>query len=189
MLKTLTLLTVALSSTIAFAQAEPAKPAPPANPAEMAPPKPAPELTEMIKSMTGVWKCERTINAMGNEMKAKAKVTSTAEVGGWVASAKVDVPKSKQLPMGMTAIILLSYDPAAKVFTQTMYDSFGGVTTSTSKGWEGDSLSWTGKSNMERLENAEIKETVTRKGPRETHTVGSAGSGAQAVSWDMTCKK
>ena len=182
MLKTLTFLAVALSSTIAFGQGEPA------TPAEMATPKPAPELTAMIKEMSGVWKWERKITMMGKQLTTRGKTTSTVELDGWVLSSKVDIAKSKDIPTGMRLLGFMSYDPGAKLFTQTLYDSFGGVMTMTSKGWEGDVQHWTGKTKMGEGD-VEVKETVTRKGPKELQVVGSAGSGPQAVSWDMIVKR
>ena len=47
--------------------------------------------------------------------------------------------------------------------------------TMSSKGWENDKMEWAGKAKMMGQE-ADAKETVERKSPKEVHLTGAVGS-------------
>lgn len=207
MRKPYTLIALSLFSASAFAQPAPSKPekaekpeakpampaepakAPEAKPADMSgPPKPAPELTELAKQMTGAWKCDGKFTMGGHEMKDANKVTFAPELGGFFIGANMQGAKSKENPAGFQGRMMISYNPGTKMFVRYMFDSWGGIAHDTSKGFEGDAMTWTGKTAMAGME-ADSKETITKKGPKEVMISGSAGSGPNAMSWDTTCKK
>jgi hypothetical protein len=169
-----TLMSVALCSSAALAQE--------------GPPKPAPELAAMAKEMVGVWKCEGKMSMGGKEMKDKGKMTYTTDLDGHFISGRYESPKSKENPMGFKGRSMIGYDPATKMFVSHDHDNMGGTAVIQSKGWEGDTITWTGKAKMMGQE-MDTKQVITKKGPREVALSGQAGSGAQAMSWESTCKK
>jgi hypothetical protein len=203
MRKTFTFLSVTLFAAHVFAQAgkpekaaEPAKPADaaakpaaPAAPAEhMGAPKPSEEITKMAKDMVGVWKCDGKMTMNGKEQKDTGKMVFTSELDGHFIGSRYESPKSKENPAGYKGKGMMGYDAASKTYTSVGHDNMGGMMMMTSKGWEGDTLTWTGKGKMMGME-LENKETVTKKGPREVQVTGTSTGGGMTMSWESTCKK
>jgi hypothetical protein len=218
MRKICTFLSISLFSVTAFAQAgkpekpEPAakpaetgkpavkpadaaaKPAEPAKPADAAPPagaamgKPAEEIKAMAKDMIGVWKCEGKMNMGGKEQKDTGKMVFTSELDGHFIGGRYESPKTKENPAGFKAKSMIGFDPASKMFVSSGQDNMGGWAMAQSKGFEGDTLTWTGKAKMMGAD-MDTKETITRKGPREVSLTGSMTGGGQTMSWESTCKK
>lgn len=206
MRKTFTFLSVTLFAANVFAQAgKPEKPAEPAaKPADaakptdkaappggdmaMAAPKPSEEITKMAKDMVGVWKCEGKMSMNGKETKDTGKMVFTSELDGHFIGSRYESPKSKENPNGFKGKGMMGYDAATKTFVSTGQDNMGGTASMTSKGWEGDTLTWTGKGKMMGME-LDSKETVTKKGPREVTVAGTMTGGGMNMSWETTCKK
>src|SRR4051812_31545177 len=65
------------------ADSKPNPDAKPVMPKPPEPPKPAQELTDMIKGMTGTWKCTGQAEIMGTMMDVKATIAHKADLGGW----------------------------------------------------------------------------------------------------------
>ena len=183
-------LALLLVSTNVFAQAsgkeaaKPAEAAPAAGADMMAP---APEL-QQLKDMVGVWKCEGKFSMGGKEMQDKSKMAWSWDLDKQFMAGTMTSEKSKDNPNGYKGKIFIGYDPGSKMFQQVALDSMGAVSMGQSKGWEGDTLKWSNKMKMMGMA-MEGTETITRKGPREVHVSGSAGTGPQAMTWESTCKK
>src|SRR5687768_7647795 len=123
-------------STATFAQAPTAPPPPP---------KPAAEL-EQIANFVGTWHCEGTIpeSPFGPAHKTKTDVHIKKDLDGFWISGHVKEQKTKESPMPMEGHFHQSYDVGKKQFVMIWVDNFGGWATSTSAGWEGDKIVWTG---------------------------------------------
>ena len=176
MRKLCTLLSVGLLSATAYAEDM------------MGAPKPSDEITAMAKDMVGVWKCDGKMNMAGHEMAQKGKMVFTKELDGHFIVGRYESPKTKENPAGYKGHSMMSYDAATKTYTSVEHDNMGGVGMMESKGWEGDTLTWTGKAKMMGMEMP-CKQTITRKGPREVSMTGEMGSGDHAMKWESTCKK
>jgi hypothetical protein len=179
--------------SIAVAQGKPGdKPAsppaaPPANPA--AAPKPPPELDAGFKYFEGAWKCDTKMpaGAMGPnspEMTAKSTVHFKKAFGGFFYQGDYEMKKQKGVP-GFKGMFLISYQPAAKVFTLTSSDDTGGATYETSPGFVGETITLTGEGYM-MGQKLKVRETMTRKGPKgASHTFeADLGKGFQNMGED-----
>src|SRR5262249_27870861 len=95
-------------------------------------------------------------------------------------------PKSKENPHGFKGHAMYGYD--GKQFTEMTVDNMGGMAFATSPGWNGDTQEWTGKAKMMGLE-MDTQPTITKKGDKEVHISATMGTGPQAATQEMTCKK
>src|SRR5947209_221567 len=140
----------------AFAQAKakkkPAKPAAkamatPAPGMEM--PKPAPEMAK-LKLFDGNWSCTGSAPAspMGPAHKTQSTVIGHSGLGGFWQMGTVKEAKTAENPMAMEGMFHMTYDPANKQYVMVWVDSMGGWATSTSPGWEGDKIAWSGDGMM-----------------------------------------
>lgn len=162
----------AMPAAPAAAAAKPgAAAAPAAAPAAAAPaaPKPSPELEAAFKSFEGSWKCETKFpaGAMGPgspETSAKSTVKLKKALGGFFYQGEYEVKKTKQNP-GMKASFFLGYQAGAKLFTSTGLDDMGGYGTSTSAGFQGETITFVGDGYM-MGQKAKVRETMTRKAPK-----------------------
>lgn len=81
----------------------------------------------------GHWRCE---GRFANGRPIRSSETFTAELGGqWLHMRHADDPPNRYL-----ADSWWGYDKAAKHFTATVFDNFGGGRRYTSPGWVGDAL-------------------------------------------------
>lgn len=189
-----------LGTATAFAQSGEAKKEPAAaatKPADAKPPaggdmmmgapKP-PEELQQLKDMVGVWKCEGKTTIAGREMADKSTATFMWDLDKFFVSARMDSPKTRENPIGYKGRTMFGYDTGAKQFVSMGVDNMGGMSMMTSKGWSGDSMEWAGKAKMMGKE-VDVREKVTKKGPREVSLSGGVGSGPEAVTWESTCKK
>lgn len=203
----------------AFAQgakpAEPAKKADPAKPAEPAkkgdaakpaepakaegaaaaqgaPPPPAEELTAVGKWFEGNWKCagKRLASHMGPEAPTKGKYTSKADLNGYWLSMRYEEQKAKDNPKPYVSALTVGWDPSKKQLVRTDIDGMGGITHSTSPGWSGDTMVFSGEAMM-GPQKAAWKHTITKKGDKEfTSAVEMAGpDGKLAPMTEGSCKK
>jgi hypothetical protein len=161
--------------------------APAAGAPAMEEPKPPPELQE-LKGMIGNWKCDGKGTAGPETFSMKGTAKFAFDYGDYFVVANIVGPKSKEMPGGYKETDFYSYDPAAKQFVLTGFDNMGGMTAMTSKGWEGDTQSWAGKYKIGGHE-MDAKLTVTRKGDKEVHVVGTEASPGMTVTVDQTCKR
>ncbi len=80
----------------------------------------------------------------------------------------------------------IGFDPSKKQLVRTDMDGMGGITHSTSSGWENDKMVFTGKVLQA---NMEMKETFQKAGKEVKHTVEVKGpDGAWLTMVENTCK-
>lgn len=156
------------------------------------PPAPAKELAEAMKPFDGNWKCTGKVNdnPMGKGHSYAGKYTQKSELGGFWYVARHEETKTKDSPTPYSMIMTVGWDPEKKQLSRSDVDNMGGITHGTSKGWEGDKLIWEG-SMVGGPEKITFKDTITKKGPKETHwaTELTGPDGKSAVILEMTCKK
>ena len=151
------------------------------------PPPPAKELADAMKPFDGSWKCTGKVNdsPFGKGHPYVGTVSQKAELGGHWYVARLDEKKTKESPMPFAMIMTVGWDAEAKGLKRSDIDSFGGVGTSTSKGWEGDKIVWEGSGTM-GPEKIQFKDTATKKSAKEMHWATEVNG---AVIVEMTCKK
>ena len=157
-----------------------------AKPPEM--PSKAPAEMDAMKGMVGTWKCEGKMSGGGMDMPIKSTYKVAWEMDNMWLVGHVEGAKSKAMPRAYKGTDYYTYDPSTKDYVMLSLDNFGMWGRSTSKGWEGDKASWTGKAKMMGME-ADTKTTVTRKGDKEVALEMSETGGGQTSTVSITCKK
>lgn len=166
-----------------------AKPAP-AEAGGGAPPPPAKELADAMSAFEGSWKCtgKALDSPMGKGHPMEATCTTKVDLGGYWYVARFDETKTKDSPMPYAMWSAVGFDPSKKLLTRADFDSFGGVTHVTSKGWEGDKLVWEGK--ITGFETMGFRETVTKKAGALSSVLEFSGKdGKWFKGVEYTCKK
>jgi hypothetical protein len=184
----------------ADAAAKPATPAAPAKPDAAvapaapanAPPPPSPELAKNLKGMEGKWKCDGTFPAsqFGVAHKAKASFEMKSDLNGYFEMARYEEKKSKENPQPYVMQQVIGFDPSKSELVRTDMDGMGAITHLTSKGWDGDKMTWEGDT-MAGPQKLKFKETHTKKGDKEVDiAMEMAGpDGNFAPLGDLVCKK
>jgi hypothetical protein len=160
----------------AFAQAPPA-------------PKPAPEMAQ-LKFFEGNWTCEGTVPAspMGPGGKMNGSVAIHSDLGGFWQSGKVKATGGG-MPGTMEGMFHTTYDPAAKQYVMLWVDNMGGWAQSTAKGWESDTITYTGEGVMagQKIPSKDVFKKNADGSLRHTWEMQIAGQ--WTPGGDETCKK
>ena len=129
--------------------------------------------------MEGTWKCKGNMLAtpMGPGHETAATLKLKRDLGGYWISASYVGKKTKVDPKPFLGQDYITYDGVAKTWNRVMVDGYGGWSTMTSTGWEGDKLVFTGDAMMPGHKMG-LRHTITKKGPKE---VGS--------TWEMSMDK
>jgi len=152
-------------------------------------PKPASELAE-LKYFLGTWHCEGNAPAspMGPAHRSRATVVTRVDLDGFWYSGTVREEKAAGNAHPMSGMFHETYDAAKKQFVMLWVDNFGGWSTETSPGWDGDKIVYSGEAAMGG-EKVPVRDTFTKKGGNElVHSYEMTMSG-QKITGDETCKK
>ena len=157
-----------------------------AKPPEM--PKPSQEMVDMIKGMSGTWKCTGQAEIMGTMMDVKATITHKSDLNGWWVRSDFTGTAGKLPPMKFT--MYTTYDATTKKLWRTQASAMGNHSVSTGTmadkkvSWEGDAH-W----SVGDVKTRATEEMVSAK---EVHIVGEySKDGGKTWSKDheATCKK
>jgi hypothetical protein len=169
--------------------AAPVKAAAPAA-ADHAPPPPAPELAAAMKGMEGKWACT---GAAPDSPFAKAHpiagdMAARSDLNGYWYLSRYEEKKTKENPMPYVMESTVGFDPSKKHLVRTDIDGMGMITHLTSKGWEGDKMTWSGEVMGMKMQ---FKETITKKSDKEmSSSMEMAGPDGKFTKLaDLTCKK
>jgi hypothetical protein len=144
--------------------------------------KPPAEL-QQYKSMIGTWKCDGQLTMQGKATKTTGTYKAAWDLDNHFVVAHFE-GKAAGMPGSHKGTDIYGYDTTNKTYVQYGFDSFGMISKSTSKGWEGDKQEWTGTASAMGQEMP-MKTTVTKKGDKEITLSGGMGGDA----WEATCKK
>jgi hypothetical protein len=153
-------------------------------------PKPAPEM-DQIASFVGTWNCEGSVpeSPFGPAHKTKTDVNIKKDLDGFWVSGTVKEQKTAVSPMPIQGNFHQTYDAGKKQFVMLWVDNFGGWATSTSPGWEGDTMAWTGEGNMGG-QTFGSRDSFTKKGAGVLYHVTEMKLGDKWTPMgDETCKK
>jgi hypothetical protein len=169
-----------------------AAPAAAAVPAAPAMPTPSKELEAFMKGFEGSWSCDTKFPAgsMGPgspEMSMKSSVKIRKDYGGFSWHGEFKLAKTKAMP-AMSGVFQVGYETGTKQATFLSYDSMGSAMMGVGP-ISGDSVTFTEEGYMMGMK-AKMRETMTKKGPKEIHHSVEAdqGKGFQLMAED-TCKK
>ena len=151
-------------------------------------PKPAPEMSQ-IAYFEGSWTCAGKMNA--SPMGPAGEIQSTADIkkdlNGFFQSGMIKGTMKNMPPM--EGRFHATYDPAAKQFVMLWVDNMGGWAQSTSAGWKGDTIVYTGESHM-GPQKMRSRDTFTRSGTGTMkHTWEAELNGKWTPLGEETCKK
>jgi hypothetical protein len=177
---------IALSTSLAFAQS---KTAPTAAPMAMTPPA---EL-KALDYFAGSWTCISKVEAgpMGPAHQVTTHAEAKWELGNYWLHFHGDEEKSKENPVAKQADVYLGYDAASKKYPALgVFFGGGWMANGSSTGWEGDKIVWTGDVMMMGKKSTS-KHTFTKKSDTEYSTlVEHAGAdGKMMKAAEETCKK
>jgi len=154
---------------------------------------PAPELAALSKFFVGAWHCEGSVTPLpgvGKQFASKGNVTWALALDGFWIAATSEGEKVPNMPLPTVGKgeARVTYDRVAKQYVHFGIGNRGSFASSTSKGWEGDKLVWTGSGSG--LAKLETRSTITKKGDKEYKVVAERmEDGKWVVGTDETCKK
>jgi len=156
----------------------------------MTPPE---ELATLSKFLVGTWHCEGKVTpapGVGKTFNSKTNTTWALGLDGfWLAGAgEGEKVPGQPLPTVGKGENRISYDRTTKAFVNLSFSNRGAYGMSTSKGWEGDKLSWTGTTSG--LMKTDTRTTITKKSDAEYQVLGERMEAGKWVTGnDETCKK
>ena len=162
------------------------KPAEPPKPPEA--PKPAAELVDSVKAMSGTWKCTGTADMGGAMMDVKATITHKVDLDGFYIQSTLVGVAGKMPPFKAT--MYRTFDAASKKWWRARVNARGGhgVESGTPNGTK---VMWEGESRM-MGNDVKTRETEEMVGPKEFHVMGEMskdGGKTWSKDHDATCKK
>ncbi|MEO8840192.1 MAG: hypothetical protein ABI591_18450 [Kofleriaceae bacterium] len=178
-------------SSLALA-GDPAKPAEAPKGMEM--PKPAPQIAERVKLMTGTWKCNGTAPGMdGKDMKFAGSLASKSDLDGfWVHNTFAGDVGTGKMAMKFKFESFATYDVNLKKWRTVMVDNWGGQAIGTGDDMKAgkmdvafDMLDMMGKGMMKDHTDASDPKKGVHMWGEGSHDAGKTWT----KSYDMTCKK
>jgi hypothetical protein len=155
------------------------------------PPPPVPDIAANLKAFEGKWKCTGKVpdSPYTQAHATKATMVGKLEMNGYWLSLRFDELKAKDNPAPYKSMSFAGWHLDKKTLIRTDVDMLGGVTHLTSKGWEGDTLVWSGE--VTSGQKMQLKETFTKKGAKELSSVLelTAADGKPVVIAETSCKK
>jgi hypothetical protein len=140
--------------------------------AALAAPRPAAQMAQ-LELFGGSWSCDGTMAAspFGRAGKMTSTVRAQMDLGGFWQSGVVKGTSPGMPPM--EGQFHMTYDTAGKRYLMLWIDNMGGWAQSTSPGWDGETIVFTGESFMAG------KRYTTRD------TFANGPEGAMRHSWDV----
>ncbi|MGB6601154.1 MAG: hypothetical protein WBE77_08730 [Candidatus Cybelea sp.] len=158
--------------------------------ASTAQPAPAPTMVPMNKPdfsslmfLVGTWKCMQSLR--GKQRSDTATTTVSAD-GMWLVTQDTSPPFDQYRTVAINGTTYTGYDSTIKQWIQIGIDSGGGYGTSTSPGWQGNTITWTTK-NLDGSSGTD----VNTKHSDTMYTDSSSATDAQGKTTNVTvtCNK
>ena len=205
-MKTLTLISLSFATLVGAAHAQDKAPSPtpdkklPAPPADKkAPdagamakppeaPKPATEIADMVKAMSGTWKCTGQADLGGTMQEVKATITHKADLDNFWIQSTFKGTAGKLPPFKFT--VFTTYDAASKKWWRTRVNGRGGHSVERGT-MNGAKVSWEGDARM-MGNDIKVRATEEMVSPKEFHVMGEMskdGGKTWTKDHDATCKK
>ncbi|HVN70356.1 MAG TPA: hypothetical protein VMU38_11995 [Candidatus Binatia bacterium] len=155
-----------------------AQPAPAPTPVPMS----KPDFSSMM-FLTGTWTCTQMLRG---KQRPDTSTTTIGMDGMWMVTQDVAPPFDQYRTFPINSTSYTGYDPAIKQWIGVEVGSDGSYGIATSPGWQGSTITWTGKN----LDGSSGTDVVTKVSDTET-TDNSTGTDAQGKTTNVTisCKK
>jgi len=180
------------SAGAAAVVAPPPKTPPPTMP-EM---KPAQEVTDAAKLMTGSYSCKgNDMNPDGSSRPSIAKLKISSEMDGYYILVDLAEQKSKQNPTPFKAKMYRTFDASKKMWVDTIIASAPGqpmTMTTTDSGMGTGKIMWTGSAEFggqKFMEHGYEEPDAKTKSVHIWGEVSMDGGKTFAKEYDITCKK
>jgi hypothetical protein len=146
-------MTLGLAASPFVAAADPA-------PAPTPVPITKPDFTPMM-FLTGTWNCTQMLRG---KQRPDTSTTTVAMDGQWMVSQDAAPPFDQYRTVTINATGYMGYDTTIKQWVQLGVDSGGGYGWQTSPGWQGNTITWTGKG----LDGSTFTDVITKVSDSET---------------------
>ncbi|HEX4014519.1 MAG TPA: hypothetical protein VHX17_11635 [Candidatus Cybelea sp.] len=156
----------------------------PAQPAPTFTPVPAtkPDFSSMM-FMTGTWTCTQMLRG---KSRPDTSTTTVGLDGTWLISQDTAPPFDQYRTYTITGTNYMTYDPTVKQWVLTGVDSTGGYLMQSSPGWNGSTMTWTGKA----LDGTTATDVITKVSDTETSDANIVTDpSGKATPTTITCKK
>lgn len=135
-------------------------------------PVPKPDFSSMM-FLTGTWSCTQMLR--GKE-RPDTSTTTLGMDNSWMITQDSAPPFDQYRTYTINATTYTTYDPTLKQWVQVSVDNSGGYFTSTSPGWQGNTMTWTTKG----LDGSSGTDIVTKMSETETSDA-STGTDAKGT--------
>jgi hypothetical protein len=156
-----------LASTPLISAASPA-------PAPTQVPMPRPDFSSMM-FLTGSWSCTQMLRG---KQRPDTSMTTVGMDGAWMVTQDNAPPFDQYRNYAITGTTYTTYDSSTKQWVQTGVDSSGGYGTGTSPGWQGNTITWTGKG----LDGSSGTDVITKISDTQTSDASTATDPAGKVT-------
>jgi hypothetical protein len=166
---------VALASAPLVSAADPA-PAP--TPVPMARPD-----FSTLNFLVGTWSCTQPLRG---KTRPETDVTSIGMDGQWLVTQTTAPPFDQYRTATINGVNYIGYDPNAKMWLLIGIDNAGGYGMQTSSGWQGNTVTWTGK-NPDGSSDTDVITKVSDTETSDASTVTDPQG--KVTNLTISCKK
>lgn len=153
-------------------------------------PKPAAEMAQ-LNGFAGNWACEGNAPAspFGPAHKTRSTTQGRLDLDGHWVVGTVKEAKTAENPHPLSGMYHMTYDSSAKSFVLIWVDNFGSWATTTSPGWQGNTMVFTGDQTM-MGQKAKSRDTFIKKSDTEWgHRFEMDTRGQWDLIVEETCRK
>ncbi len=153
-------------------------------------PAPAPTMVPMMKPdfspmmfLMGTWTCTQMLRG---KTRPDTSTTTMGLDDMWMVTQDAAPPFDQYRTVTINTTTYTGYDATTKQWVQISVDNSGGYSTSTSPGWQGNTMTWTTKN----LDGSSATDVITKASDTETSDAQTA-TDAQGKTTNLTisCKK
>jgi hypothetical protein len=153
-------------------------------------PAPGPTMVPMAKPdfssmmfLTGTWTCSQPLRG---KTRPDTSTTSVGMNGMWMVTQDVAPPFDQYRAVAVNSTNYLGYDATVKQWVTIGVDDSGGYGMQSSPGWQGNTITWTGKG----LDGSTFTDVITKDSDTKTtdqNTVTDAQG--KVTKTTITCMK
>jgi hypothetical protein len=153
-------------------------------------PAPAATMVPIVKPdfssmmfLTGTWTCTQMLRG---KTRPDTSTTTVGMDGMWMIAQDTAPPFDQYRTVAINGTTYTTYDPTIKQWVSLGVDSGGGYGTSTSPGWQGNTITWTTKG----LDGSSGTDVITKNSDTQTTDASSATDPqGHTTTTTITCNK
>jgi|SRR5580692_1713866 hypothetical protein len=145
-------------------------------------PMPSPDFSSMM-FLTGTWSCTQMLRG---KQRPDTSTTSLGMDGAWMVGQDTAPPFDQYRTYALKTTTYTTYDATIKQWVSVSVDNSGGYGTSTSPGWDGNTITWTTK-NLDGSSGTDVSTKVSDTQTSDAST-GTDAKG-NVTKTTITCTK